>query len=139
MSASPNTERFNASSAPASKPHKKRLAPLSIRVSEAQRAQLKRDAAGGSVNAYVIKKLFGESAAQSRRAQRQPSADHQALARVLGALGQSRLSQNVNQIAKAANKGALPVTAELERELFEACAAIQAMRRDLMMALGMKP
>ncbi|MEM9750955.1 MAG: hypothetical protein AAF869_08405 [Pseudomonadota bacterium] len=120
------------------KPKPKRPAPLSIRLSEAQKAQLREEAGRGSVNAYVIKKLFGESAAQSRRAGRTPSADHQALARALGALGQSRLSQNMNQIAKAANMGVLPVSAELERELSEACTAIKAMRSDLLAALGLQ-
>lgn len=120
------------------KPKPKRPAPLSIRLSEAQKTRLRKDAGGGSVNAYVVKKLFGESAAQSRRAGRAPSADHLALARALGALGQSRLSQNMNQIAKAANMGALPVSAELERELSEACTAIMAMRSDLLAALGLQ-
>ena len=44
----------------------------------------------------------------------------------------------MNQIAKAANIGALPVTPELEDELFAACAAIQDMKSELVTALGVK-
>ncbi|MEO1242763.1 MAG: hypothetical protein AAFX54_12715 [Pseudomonadota bacterium] len=117
---------------------KKRPPPLSIRVSDDERARLKRDASGGSVNAYVRQKLFGASAV-SRKSKRQPAADMEALGRVLGALGQSRLASNLNQIAKAANMGALPVTPELEKELHDICADIHAMRCDLLKALGVKP
>lgn len=117
---------------------KKRPPPLSIRVSDEERKKLKRDAGGGSVNAYVRQKLFGASATP-RNSKQKPSADIEALGRVLGALGRSRLASNLNQIAKAANVGALPVTPELEKELHDACADIRAMRRDLLKALGVKP
>jgi len=56
--------------------------------------------------------------------------------KVLAALGNSRLSSNLNQIAKAANRGALPVTEELSLDLQSACLDIRAMRMALMMALG---
>ncbi len=56
--------------------------------------------------------------------------DHEALGRVLGQLGNSRLSNNINQIAKAVNTGSLPVTPETKSELQKASAAIQAMRED---------
>ncbi len=62
--------------------------------------------------------------------------DHVILAQLLGALGKSRLASNLNQIAKAANIGALPVTEELEAELHTACAEIGEMRDTLMTALG---
>jgi hypothetical protein len=55
---------------------------------------------------------------------------------VLASLGQSRIANNLNQLAKAVNIGALPVTPETESEIVEACAAVSAMRRDLMRALG---
>ncbi len=118
---------------------RKRPSPLSIRITEQQRAELREAAAGGSVNAYVIRKLFGESAADSRKAGRVPNIDQQSVARIMAALGQSRLSQNMNQIARGANSGALPISPELQQELAEACAAIRAMRTDLLTALGKRP
>ncbi len=61
--------------------------------------------------------------------------DDEALGRVLGALGKSRLSNNVNQLAKAVNIGTLPVTPETESQLKQACADIAVMREELMRAL----
>ena len=92
---------------------------------------------------YIRLKLFGADADQvkSRRPKvkrHQPTLDHEIMAQVLAGLGRSRLSSNLNQIAKAANMGALPVTPELEAELLEACAALQAMRQDLIAAMGIK-
>ncbi|MEM8986540.1 MAG: plasmid mobilization relaxosome protein MobC [Pseudomonadota bacterium] len=72
------------------------------------------------------------------RKKRSPVADDAALARVLGALGQSRLASNLNQIAKAANQGVLTVTPDLIDELSDACADVRAMRQDLIAALGFK-
>ena len=57
--------------------------------------------------------------------------------RVLAALGQSRIASNLNQLAKAVNIGVLPVTPETEADMSEACAAVSAMRADLMRALGL--
>ncbi len=115
---------------------KKRPAPLSIRVSDEERARLKREAAGGSVHGYVRDRLFGPAASKSIRVRRARIADDEALGRVLGALGRARLSSNLNQIAKAAHIGALPVTPELLAEIQAACAELRAMRQDLMTALG---
>lgn len=118
---------------------KKRPAPLSIRISDEEREQLKTEAAGASVHGYVRDCLFGAAASKHSRVRRPASVDHAALARILGTLGQSRLSSNLNQLAKSANMGALPVTPELSQELHNACADIATMRQDLMRALGLKP
>ncbi|EAQ04936.1 hypothetical protein OB2597_06620 [Pseudooceanicola batsensis HTCC2597] len=58
------------------------------------------------------------------------------MARALGLLGNLRLANNLNQLAKAANKGALPLSPEVEEELFATCAAVFAIRMELMKALG---
>lgn len=68
-----------------------------------------------------------------------PVWDAEALGRVLGALGQSRLSSNLNQLAKAVNTGSLPVTPETEADLVAACRDVAAMRSLLMRALGIAP
>ena len=117
--------------------------PFSIRFTEDERARLNRDAGALSLAAYIRLKLFaGDDPPPTRRKptrkRHSPSAEMAALGHMLGGLGKSRLASNLNQIAKASNVGALPVTPELEKELFEACAAVQAMRRDLITALGIK-
>lgn len=67
-----------------------------------------------------------------------PVKDHEALARVLAALGQSRIANNLNQLAKAVNIGVLPMSPNVEEDISEACAAVAAIRRDLMRALGLR-
>jgi hypothetical protein len=114
----------------------KYLLPFSLRLTFEERARLERDAVGMSLGAYIRLRLFGENAAPRKTRGRQPVKDHEALGRVLGALGGSRLSQNLNQLAKAVNTGSLPVTPETERDLREACASVALLRADLMRALG---
>ena len=75
---------------------------------------------------------------RTRKAYRKPKRDDVLLGKVLAALGHSRLSSNLNQIARASNRGALPVTDELTEELRNACALIIAIRHDLIDALGVK-
>ncbi|ADM09294.1 hypothetical protein PB2503_06132 [Parvularcula bermudensis HTCC2503] len=77
-------------------------------------------------------------AASPRRTYRKPRPHDAAIGKALAALGQSRLSSNMNQIAKAANLGTLSVTPELSEELASACADIRAMRSALVEALGLK-
>ena len=69
---------------------------------------------------------------------RRPVKDKQSLAKLLGMLGQSRIANNLNQLAKAANIGTLPVTPETERDIRRACAEIQLMRMELLRALGQR-
>jgi hypothetical protein len=111
-------------------------APFSLRLTFEERAQLERDAAGMSLGAYIRGRLFGKDVMPRMTRGKTPVKDHKALGRVLGALGGSRLSQNLNQLAKAVNIGSLPVTPETERDLREACAAVALLRAELMRALG---
>jgi len=143
MSNSLNLRAFQAAAEPSSKP-KKSLPPFSIRFTEEERAQLERDAGALSLAAYMRLKLFNDgepdnSKRNKTRKQRTPSIEIAMISQLLGALGQSRLSSNLNQIAKAANMGALPVSSELESELHQACADIAAMRQSLIATLGIKP
>lgn len=122
---------------------KKAAPPFSIRFTEEERARLTSEARKQPLAAYIRSKLFGDKvSARPRRPRRRsplPHMDQIALGKVLGELGQSRLASNMNQIAKAANMGALPATPELEQELYEACAAIRDMRHQLIGALGIRP
>jgi hypothetical protein len=83
--------------------------------------------AGMTVSAYLRHQGTGEA---GPRAVPVPQVDRVELARVLAALG--RYGSNVNQLARAANGGAIP----LEHELAEAVAATLDMRNMLMRALG---
>ena len=119
------------------KPKKNRApSPFCIRLSDDERAQLKAEAAGKPVSTYARWKLLGDKV-QKRRAYRKPKVNDAVLAQVLAALGNSHLSSNLNQLAKAANIGTLPLTPDVVEEIEEACAAVSAMRRDLIEALGL--
>ncbi|MEM9668654.1 MAG: hypothetical protein AAF950_06980 [Pseudomonadota bacterium] len=114
---------------------KKRPAPFCLRLTAEERGQL--DAAAGNLplGTYIKDRLFDGLPAVPR--QRSGTlTDRAMLSRLLGKLGASRLPQNMNQIAKAANLGTLPVTPETESEIRRACYDIAVMRLMLMKALG---
>ena len=113
--------------------------PFSLRLTFEERATLDEAAAGMSVGAYIRSRLFAEDAAPRRTRGKFPVKDHEALGRVLGALGASKLSSNLNQLARSANSGSLPVTAETEQSIQDACNAVLELRDELMRALGTAP
>lgn len=110
-------------------------APFSIRLTAEERDTLRKAAGKTPLGAYIRSTLLG-SAAKNRRTYRRPVEDEKALAKLLGALGEAKLSNNLNQLAKAANTGSLPVTPDTERDLRQACKDVAWMRAVLMNALG---
>jgi hypothetical protein len=115
----------------------KREAPFSLRLSAEEKNQLKLAAGHMALGAYIKARLFDDLPAVPR--QRGYSAlDHKLITQLLAVLGQSRLSSNMNQIAKAAHLGTLPVEPDLVDELKSACADIRKMRVCLFRALGRK-
>ncbi len=113
--------------------------PFSLRLTFDERAKLEKQAAGMPLGAYIRKQVFGKDATPRKTRGKHPVKDHVALGRVLGALGQSRLSSNVNQLARAVNTGSLPVTPDTEQSIIEACEAIEVIRIELLRALGTEP
>lgn len=114
-----------------------RPATFTLRLSPEDRARLERDAGGLSLGAYIRWRVFDPDSPRPRHRGRFPVADHQALARVLSALGQSNIANNLNQLARAAHTGALPVTPEVEADLQDALRHIKAMRDMLIAALDL--
>jgi hypothetical protein len=112
--------------------------PFSLRLSEEERAILRQRAGKRSMGEYIRSKLFGDSATPRKVKRWNPTETDQSSAAQLAGLGQSRLASNMNQIAKAANIGALPVTPDLLDELHQACADIRAMRDALIASQGLK-
>jgi hypothetical protein len=113
--------------------------PFSLRLSFEERAQIERDAAGLPLGRYIRDKVLDGRAQPRRRRGRNPIKDHAALGRVLGALGASRISNNLNQLARAVNSGSLPVTPETEAALKDACRDVKQIRAGLLRALGLSP
>ena len=116
---------------------RKRQAPFSLRLTFEQRARLEADAAGMSLASYIHWRLFDPDQPPPRQRGKAPIKDQEAIARVIGLLGQSRIANNLNQLARQANLGTLPVTPDTEAALAEAAADIAAMRQMLVKALGL--
>ncbi|MDH0686190.1 hypothetical protein [Achromobacter animicus] len=134
----PITGEFQKASTPTPPPQGDKPAPpFSLRLSTVERAELIRRAGSKPLGVYIRAQLLG-NVTTPRRTRRQPGADQQALARLLAELGHSKLSSNLNQLAKAANTGALLVTMETEQALIEACEDVRRMRHALLTALGLR-
>jgi len=116
----------------------KRPPPFSLRLPFEQRSRLEKEAGDMSLSAYIHWRLANPDNPPPRRRSKNPVKDHKALAQVLGMLGQSRLSSNLNQLAKSANSGSLPVTPDTEAQLIMALADVREMRRLLLEALNLE-
>lgn len=113
---------------------KKRTPPFSMRFTHEERMSLKKAAGQQSLSAFIKSRIFDDAAPISLEA-REFKTDQKALAALLGALGQSRLSQNLNQIAKSCHLGILPLTSELVEDIEAACSDVRIMRGALIDAL----
>jgi len=110
--------------------------PFSLRFTFEERARLERDAAGMALGAYIRSQVLGENVTLRKVRNKFPVKDHKLLAEALGQLGQTRIANNLNQMAKLAHSGALPLTPDTESELIAACAAVQDIRAAKLGAMG---
>jgi hypothetical protein len=120
----------------------RRPAPFSLRLSADERARLERAAAGAPLAAYIKAVLFTSDNPPAGHAARLTIArtvDRRLMARALALIGAQRLSNNLNQLARAANTGSLDVRPNTEGQLQEACAQVRQMRDALMRSLGLRP
>lgn len=115
-----------------------RPAPLSLRLSREERARLERAAGALPLGTYIKSRLFADGAPPKLARTRNPVREQRALAQVLARLGASRMANNLNQLAHAANIGSLDCDEEVAAALAAACADIRAMRLMLVTALGLK-
>jgi len=137
-SATARKRRTDGKKKPYRRRYKKRMAPFSLLLTIEERAELERLAHGMPLSAFIKARLFDSTDAVPKRRPRQPVKDEKMLGQLLGALGASRLSQNMNQLAKAAHVGNLPLPDDVARLLVDACHDIKAMRQMLMKGLGMR-
>ena len=90
---------------------------------------------------YVRSKLFQGNynpPKKPKRRRKSPVKDHASLAQVLALLGKSHIANNINQLARAANTGSLPVNIETERALIDAAKDVARMRKMLIEALDLQ-
>ncbi len=116
------------------------ISPFSLRFTPEERQWLDRSAAGMPLGAFIRSLIFDEALLKKRRkSPKIPVKDHQVLARLQGELGQSRIANNLNQLAKSANSGSLEVSPDTEKVIKHACSDVRWMRHMLMEALGIQP
>lgn len=89
-----------------------------------------------SLGGYIQSRLFDSGSPPPRRRSKNPVKDHKALAQALGLLGQSRISSNLNQLARSANTGSLSLTPDTEVALMRALDEVHEIRRLLIEALN---
>ena len=112
--------------------------PISVRFTDEERAELERKAGDLTLSAYVRSRCVGDSAPAHRTKGKRPVKDEEALGRVLGALGRSQLSNNLNQLAKAVHSGTLGLQEDTEAALQKAAYDIAYIRMTLIKALGLQ-
>ena len=112
---------------------KKRPSPLSVRLSEEQREQLKRDAMGMSLNAYVLLKLF-----DAPKRKKQPTKRDKAIASALRRMAHSGIAGFLASQIVAQEEGRLGLSQSEEEELREAYTECFRIRHDLVVALGLQ-
>ena len=110
--------------------------PYSFRMTVEEYQRLCEAAGSRTLSDYIRRQLLGENVAP-RQPRRRPVEDEEILSALLSGLGKSRLSSNLNQLARAVNSGSLPVSPETEKAILEACADIKVMSNNLTKALGM--
>jgi len=141
MSKPSNQSAFNKAAKPKTK--RKGPPPVSVRLTQTEYDQLRHDAGVMSMAAYIRLTLFNrEEKSPTRKAytrkQMTPSSELKMIGHMLGALGESEVAQNLNEIAKGAKFGALPVSQETVTQIERACTSIEEMRVQLIAALGVK-
>jgi len=108
--------------------------PLSVRLTEDERANLTARAGTMTLSSYVKRVLF-----EGAKLARMPSsnlADRALLAHLLATLGGSDLAASLYRLARAADSGSLPVDDETVRRLRLACDDVRLMHNALMRGLG---
>ena len=117
---------------------RKRSAPrITLRLSEEELAKLQSAAAGMTLSAYVRERLFGKVASLRKVRNPSPVKDQQALARVLGLLGQSEIAANLRTLAYEARCGSILLDDVTFAKIDAAYAHVANMRHHLISALGL--
>ena len=116
----------------------KRPSPVTLRLTAEERLKLEQLAQGMTFSAYIRACIFHNEASPRKRIAKPTIKDKAALAEVLGLLGQSRIANNLNQLAYNANTGSLIVSEDTLQQLDEAYDHTREMRDALIQAIGLR-
>ncbi len=110
--------------------------PFALRLTDDERAELKRRAGKLALGTYIKLVLFADGDKSKHRGARAPIKDHQLLGQLLACLGSSRISESMDRLASAAESGTLVWDEDAPVAIQKASQDIIAMRLMLMKALG---
>jgi hypothetical protein len=134
---------FSNKNAAPDKKAKPKTVPVSIRVTEEEKAYLEQLAGSLALAHYIRLQMLGDMARerpkQYQKKQRQPKIDDVEIARLLGMFGKSELATSMLALSLAAQSGDLDVSEDVESKLERACDDIHEIKIALIMALGIKP
>ncbi len=111
---------------------------MTLRLSLEDHAQLKELADGMALSTYIRAQALGEALPRHKARSSASVVDKQALAQILGLLGQSRIANNLNQLAYHANIGSLPMDEATCAQLSETYEHVLFLRQTLIKALGLR-
>jgi hypothetical protein len=111
---------------------------VTVRFSREDYQRLQELADGVALSVYLRAKALEETLPKRRRLSSSSIEDNQAIARLLGLLGQSRIANNLNQLAYHANIGTLQIDDETKSQIIETYDHVLFIRRTLMKALCKK-
>lgn len=115
--------------------------PFTFRLNSQEREQLKKLAKNLDISqgAFIRAKVFDGLSIQQKHNKSNALADRESLSQLLLLLGETRIANNLNQLAKHANMGNLNLKSEeIESQLEEAYATVQWMRKTLLKSLGLR-
>lgn len=115
----------------------KKPTPFSLRLSVEERQLLEELAGTKPIGAYIRETLLKNPKPRKGRTSR-PKEDNIILAQILAQLGTSRISNNLNQLARAANTGSLLVTDDVLKDLNEAIQNVSFIKEILIKTLGLR-
>jgi len=111
---------------------------VTLRFSPDDYVHLKQLADGMALATYIRAKALGEVLPRRKPRSKASITDKQTLAQILGLLGQSRISNNLNQLAHHANIGSLEMDKDTQAQISEAYDHVLFLRNSLIAALGLR-
>ncbi len=114
--------------------------PVSVRLTEQERALLERVAAKQSLSSFMRECALMQAgqAPKPRKEQQRPTEQKVQLAQILALLGASDIFRSMSTFAKLSEQGALPLSEETESQIQNACSNIKQIKTLLMRALRVK-
>ncbi|MCJ8310868.1 MAG: hypothetical protein HRU27_18050 [Rhizobiaceae bacterium] len=112
---------------------------VTIRLSIEDHEKLKAQADGTALSVYLRALILKQQLPKRKLRSTASVEDRQAIAQLLALLGDSRIANNLNQLAYHANIGSLPIDDETKGQINEAYDHVLFIRNTLISALGMKP